>query len=445
MKDEKTSQENPTIPEDEVHSPSEADDLGGQSKEEYRNEEKLFYKPYLLQQSSVRFSSTYLSESTNHDMLPNSYMSSSLNTELATYSVDAQKSSRSSSTIFDRTDKINSGSPSVSVLQKPLSIPSAILTPQPTILGEGEDYFHSMFYDSERCLPHSEFSDRNKILFPDEATISKSSALGDIKIVEVSDNGLFVKIINSSPNKELVIEGHILQQNVNGHAVSSYKFHPNIRMPASATATVWAASSGVKHQPPSDFLWKDQDRIITSPNCTTILCNPNGEAIAWYTPIHLKQAWDGFDSNKNSRWPLAISSPKPPVSSQRETASKLINAKQDQQTIPVLEKQVQAFLKREKEIPPTLFPSRSPWGLSQSCSVHPNYSLFRPLTVGNDGNILCRQSRSQSTRPDPISEPYILPAGTKKKSKNKTMNPNPLNHKNDRKSAPSAGEEEIQI
>ncbi|XP_072509565.1 lamin tail domain-containing protein 1 isoform X3 [Notamacropus eugenii] len=318
-----------------------------------------------------------------------------------------------------------SDSLSVPVLQKPHT---AVFTPQPSMLGDGEDYFHSLFLDSKRRLRLSGFPDRNKTLSPDEANISKSSALGDIKIAEIGGNGLFVKIINSSPEKELAIGDHILQQNVNGHAVSYYKFHPNIRMPANATVTVWAASSQVKHQPPSDFLWKEQDKFITSPNCTTILCKPNGEAIAWYTPIHWKQAWEGFDTDKKyARSPLAISSK---VQMNRETPSIVIKAKRDQQTTTIQEEQVRVFLKREKEIPPTLFPNRSPWGLSDSCPVHPNYSPFRPLTVSNDGSTLCRQSRLQSTRPEPIPAPYSLSAGTRR---NKTVNPSHLNHKSSRK------------
>ncbi|XP_043825290.1 lamin tail domain-containing protein 1 [Dromiciops gliroides] len=450
MKDEKTPQENPIVLRSKGHLQNEVHDLGGQPKKEYGSEEKLSHNANLRQHSSVHFSTEYSSEPSNSDMSPKSYVSSSLNTGLTTSSV-AQKSSRSSLANFCRTDNMSSGSPSAPVLQKPHF---AVLPPQPNMLGEGEDYFHSLFFDSKRRLAHSEFPDRNKTLSQDEANISKSReacnenecsfsrkevgtygvcALGDIKIVEVSGSGLFVKIINSSPDKELAIGDHILQQNVNGHAVSLYRFHPNIRMPANATVTVWAAASKVKHQPPSDFLWKEQDKFRTSPNCTTILCKPNGEAIAWYTPIHWKQAWEGFDTDKKyARSPLAISSPK--VQMNRETPSTVTKAKRDQQTTTILEEQVRVFLKREKEIPPSLFPNCSPWGLSQSCPIHPNYSLFRPLTMNNDGSTLCRQSRTQSARPDPIPAPYSLTAGTRR-----NKNTGHLNHKSGRRSAPSSG------
>ena len=40
---------------------------------------------------------------------------------------------------------------------------------------------------------------------------------------------------------------------------------------------VWAASSNGKHEPPSDFLWSEQSKWGTGPECTTILCKPSGQ------------------------------------------------------------------------------------------------------------------------------------------------------------------------
>ncbi|XP_034501494.1 lamin tail domain-containing protein 1 [Ailuropoda melanoleuca] len=41
---------------------------------------------------------------------------------------------------------------------------------------------------------------------------------------------------------------------------------------------VRTTASEAKHQPPSDFLWREQSKFGTSPNCTTILCKLNGES-----------------------------------------------------------------------------------------------------------------------------------------------------------------------
>ncbi|OWK04065.1 hypothetical protein Celaphus_00014059, partial [Cervus elaphus hippelaphus] len=59
----------------------------------------------------------------------------------------------------------------------------------------------------------------------------------DIKIAEVNVKGLFVKLINSSPDKELEIGNHTLRQNVDGRAVSLYRFLPGIIMQANSTVT----------------------------------------------------------------------------------------------------------------------------------------------------------------------------------------------------------------
>lgn len=65
-----------------------------------------------------------------------------------------------------------------------------------------------------------------------------SSSLGDVKIAEVNVKGLFVRLVNASLDKELEIGNHILQQNVNGQALSLYRFVPNVVMQAGSTVTV---------------------------------------------------------------------------------------------------------------------------------------------------------------------------------------------------------------
>lgn len=44
-----------------------------------------------------------------------------------------------------------------------------------------------------------------------------------------------------------------------------------------AFSKVWAAASEAKAQPPTDFVWEEQNRFRSSPDCTTILCKSNGE------------------------------------------------------------------------------------------------------------------------------------------------------------------------
>ncbi|KAL2776729.1 lamin tail domain-containing protein 1 isoform 2, partial [Daubentonia madagascariensis] len=293
------------------------------------------------------------------------------------------------------------------------------LGPETPIIGEGEDYFLSLFGDSTKLTAHSRHTEKPYKHFSmilEEVGQSTSSSLGDIEIAEVNVKGLFVKLVNSSLDKELAIGDHILQQNVNGQRVSLYRFLPNIIMQANSTVTVWAAASEAKHQPPSDFLWKERNKFITSPDCITILCKPNGQAVAWYTPIHWKQAWEKLETDiefdRSSvvtpkfrrhmfRWTASATTVTTETHDQPKKDTSKCQLEQDQ-----------IFLKREKEIPPTLFPNHSPWCQSPYVPAHPYGLLIEPHDTGTAGSRLSRQPRSQSARLDPAP-------GTKKKNTSK--------------------------
>ncbi|XP_059791479.1 lamin tail domain-containing protein 1 isoform X5 [Balaenoptera ricei] len=284
-----------------------------------------------------------------------------------------------------------------------------VLASQPAVIGEGEDYFLSLFGDSKKLVHsfHTKKIWKHFSMILEEVGQSRSSALGDIKIADVNVKGLCVKLINSSLDKELEIGNHILQQNVDGQTVSLYQFLPNIIMQANSTVTVWAAASEAKHQPPSDFLWKEQNRFRTSPNCTTILCKPNGEAVAWYTPIHWKQAWEKLETDIECDRCSVVS-----PTSQRHmfhwpAATTTTKEKQDQSKKDISKYQVErvrASLTREKEIPPTLFPNRSPWCHSPNVSAHPYCPLIDPHNTYMTERSLDRQPRSQSAKPDPARD-----------------------------------------
>ncbi|XP_045144342.1 lamin tail domain-containing protein 1 [Echinops telfairi] len=166
---------------------------------------------------------------------------------------------------------------------------------------------------------------------------ARSSALGHLKITDVHTGGLFVRLMNSSQDKELAIGNHYLQQNLNNHKVASYQFPPNLIMPAKYTVT----------------------------------------AIAWYTPIHWKQTWEKLETdtefNRSSTGPSQKSTVYLPTS-----IVPITKGKQDQQEKGTSSWQVKYIpaLQRVKEIPPTLFPIRSPWCHSPDTPGHP----YNPLT-----------------------------------------------------------------
>ena len=64
------------------------------------------------------------------------------------------------------------------------------------------------------------------------------------------------------------------------------------------------------------------------------------------------------------------------------------------------------YLKREKESPPCLNAPKHPHGTQPPSAVHPSTGQARPMTYGNDNSSVNRQSRVQSSRPDPIPGKY---------------------------------------
>ncbi|XP_039376426.1 lamin tail domain-containing protein 1 isoform X7 [Mauremys reevesii] len=295
---------------------------------------------------------------------------------------------------------------------------SSSLSLDTNTLGQGQDYFSSLFADSKKNAQHPrplERQGRTPSAAEDYiSSAARHSAIGNLKIAEVHSGGHFVKILNCSPDKEEGIGEYTLQQNVNGHPVTVFKFPPRIRMKANSTVTVWTADAKVPHKPPSDFLWKEQDRFQTGPECTTILCEPNGQAVAWYTPVHWnrRQDWKEQEDDeylKSSKKPI-IPSKMQRDEWEKEPESVIIDTEQEGGVQGQTEERGPVFIKREKKIPATLFPTRNSWCRSPASPTHPHFSLLRPLTMGNDGSSLCRQSRCQSAKPDPA--PGTLYAGT---------------------------------
>ncbi|KAM9230267.1 lamin tail domain-containing protein 1 [Dugong dugon] len=389
---------------------SEVPEQEDKMEKQTRKEDKQEASSSMTQRSSVHFFPTRLSSdattlpfsrSLSHEMPLSCYVSSSQISGL-TASKSEARSSKSSPMNHPKTEN-SLGIDSFTVPKKQ----TPFLASETAVIGEGEDYFHSLFGDSEKlntCSSHLEKTWKHFSMILDEVGHFRSSALGHIKIADVNANGLFVRLINSSRDKEMEIGDHILQQNLNGQRVSSYRFLPKIIMQANSTVTVWAAASEAKHQPPSDFLWKEQNKFGTSPSCTTILCKPNGEAIAWYTPIHWKQAWAKLETDiEFDRFSVVTATP--PKNMFQWPTSAITKEKQDQQDIsPCLMEYIQLVIKRKKEIPPTLFPTRSPWCHNPNVPGHPYSPLTKLHDICSTGRYSEREPSPQSARPDPAPE-----------------------------------------
>ncbi|XP_010216148.1 PREDICTED: lamin tail domain-containing protein 1 [Tinamus guttatus] len=234
-------------------------------------------------------------------------------------------------------------------------------------------------------------------------------ATGNLIIAEVHPGGLFLKILNRALQKEESIGDHLLMQNVQGQPVAVFRFPPKIRMAAGSVVTVWAANAEALPKPPSDFLWKDLERFKTGFNCATILCEPNGQAVAWYIPRHCsrRQGWGlREEREKLENIMKPFSSPTEQQEGwEREQEPAMMDTEWKRPDPGQTRTKRRSFIKREEQPSAPLFPARSAWCQSPGAPTHPHFSLVRPLAMGNDGSSLCRQSRCQSARPDPVPGP----------------------------------------
>ncbi|CAH1257366.1 LMNTD1 [Branchiostoma lanceolatum] len=316
---------------------------------------------------------------------------------------------------FDDSDIGHRRSPDISKLPpRPQSTPVAPL-------GQGRDYFDSMFNDLKRDTVFTKVHPKSSppggrpqwSSTSHDYHIATTSATGNLKILEVNQDGHFVRIFNQATNIDEEIGGYMIQQNVGGHPVAVYRFPPRTRLKAAQTATVWAAvsASTARHNPPTDFLWKEQHKWGTGPECTTILCKANGQAIAWTTAAHrFAKSVPSYDSSddegeQNStdqeKETQRFSSPFGDDTDQQNSRGHSGVTSREQPQVP--------FLRREKESPPSLSPDKHPHGGHPGMATHPQYGDERALIMGNDNSSALRQSRTQNGRPDPV--PGTLYAG----------------------------------
>ncbi|XP_057280444.1 lamin tail domain-containing protein 1 isoform X1 [Pezoporus wallicus] len=202
-----------------------------------------------------------------------------------------------------------------------------------------------------------------------------SSAIGNLKIAEVDQGGCFVKIQNHATEEDENIGGYLLKQDIKGQPVAVFRFPSEIRMEPSSTVT----------------------------------------AVAWYTPLYWTTRQELMATGESEE-PENIVIPtfsttreqyeKEQESTRTDTGWNMADPWQTSKKRP-------NFIKRDKKTFASLFPNQSAWCQSPNTPAHPHFSLGRPLTMGNDGSSLCRQSRCQPSRPDPV--PGTLYAGTRRK------------------------------
>ena len=100
-----------------------------------------------------------------------------------------------------------------------------------------------------------------------------------MKILEVSSEGHFIRLINASTQRCEEFGGYVLQQNIVGKMVYHFRFPQYTKFPANGVITVWANGSKEYATADSDveFINEDVEKWGSGPEYTTILCKPNGQ------------------------------------------------------------------------------------------------------------------------------------------------------------------------
>ncbi|XP_061631477.1 lamin [Phyllopteryx taeniolatus] len=109
--------------------------------------------------------------------------------------------------------------------------------------------------------------------------IQHAAASGRVTVDEVDQDGKYVKLSNKSDEDQLLTSWQLKRQ-VGGGTPIVYKFPHKFTLKAGATVTIWAASGGGSHAPPSDLVWKSQDSWGTGDILQTVLISAAGEEMA---------------------------------------------------------------------------------------------------------------------------------------------------------------------
>ncbi|XP_075241011.1 uncharacterized protein LOC142336222 [Convolutriloba macropyga] len=254
-------------------------------------------------------------------------------------------------------------------------------------LGESDDFFEEMFSEPKFLTLSSQMLLSNGFV---------TSSIGSIRLENVSQNGNFITIRNASVENDEELGLCILQQKLKGKTIASFRFPQRAKLRAGSKVNIWATStSEARHLPPYDYIWKDQYKCVYGLECITVLCRPNGQAIAWYCGQH------HYDGNLVEMNDLEM-------------------MRRRSRLIPMVETQIGEevnkkgeSIRREKTDTRlgTSEVRKHPHGFHFHMKEHPSSDTFREKSGGNDQTSLMRQTRLART-PDIVPELYAGGART---------------------------------
>ncbi|XP_063341792.1 lamin-A [Pelmatolapia mariae] len=107
----------------------------------------------------------------------------------------------------------------------------------------------------------------------------QASASGRITVDEVDMEGRYIRLSNKADEDQSLANWQVKRQVGNSTPII-YKFPHKFTLKAGGTVTIWAASGGGTHNPPTDLVWKSQNSWGTGDLLQTSLISANGEEMA---------------------------------------------------------------------------------------------------------------------------------------------------------------------
>lgn len=149
---------------------------------------------------------------------------------------------------------------------------------------ENKDFTNDLFKNFEKNTLLLNSSRRSDLKSNSQASnidnnVTEASYIGNVKIHEVNKNGYYIRLLNVSNTIDEDLSNYTIQQVVSTMPVAVYRLPPATKLLPGHTLTVWSRTDEVQAQPPHTYVWQEQDRWGTGPECTTILSKPNGQVI----------------------------------------------------------------------------------------------------------------------------------------------------------------------
>lgn len=106
-----------------------------------------------------------------------------------------------------------------------------------------------------------------------------ASASGRVTVDEVDLEGKYIRLSNKADEDQSLGNWQVKRQIGNASPIV-YKFPHKFTLKAGGNVTIWAASGGGSHNPPTDLVWKNQNSWGSGDLLHTILISANGEEMA---------------------------------------------------------------------------------------------------------------------------------------------------------------------